>query len=184
MNRVVPPELARLQAKEAEAEARAELARTEAIPDVTWGVGVRKFGFEEDVALVGSVSIPLGSAARSDALTAREQAERRRIQREAEALRQVTLRNAVLLERRIANAASALERLDEGPIVEARRALDLATDGYERGAFSYLDIIDARSVLFDLRERRIEFLSIILEAEASLARLGANRSEARLETLQ
>ena len=57
----------------------------------------------------------------------------------------------------------------------------LANDGYARGAFSYLDVLDAQRLLFDLREQRLDFLGNYHLAEAALARLQARNLPATLQ---
>jgi len=57
----------------------------------------------------------------------------------------------------------------------------LANDGYARGAFSYLDVLDAQRLLFDLREQRLDFLRNYHLAEAALARLQARNLPATLQ---
>lgn len=170
---VSPPELQRYEAMAQESRARLRLAETEAVPDITWGVGVRSFGFDEDVALVGSVSVPLGAPPRSSARAARDRAEQARIDAEARALVQDARRQSRVMRQRSDTALATLRELDGRPIAEAREALEQAVQGYQRGAFSYLDVIEARRTLFDLRERRIDLLETHLQAKASLARLGA-----------
>ncbi|MEP3076771.1 MAG: TolC family protein [Nitratireductor sp.] len=169
---VQPPELARYEAQQTENRARMRLSQAEAVPDVTWGMGVRSFGLDDDVALVGSVSIPLGTPPRSSARVARDRAQQARITAEADALVQGAERQRRFLRQRAETARQAWRRLETSAIADARDALDLATDGYERGAFTYLDVIEARRTLFDLHARRIDLLETYFQAQASLARLG------------
>jgi outer membrane protein, heavy metal efflux system len=68
-----------------------------------------------------------------------------------------------------------------GLFFEAERAVRLANDGYARGAFSYLDVLDAQRLLFDLREQRLDFLRNYHLAEAALARLQARNLPATLQ---
>lgn len=171
--RISPPELQGFETRAQESRARMRLSQTEAVPDITWGVGVRSFGFDEDIALVGSVSVPLGAPPRSSARAARDRAEQARLDAEARALLQDARRQSRVLRQRSQTALATLRELDGRPIAEAREALEQAVQGYQRGAFSYLDVIEARRTLFDLRERRIDLLETHLQARASLARLGA-----------
>jgi len=174
------PELARIEAERRQAEAAIRLAEAERIPDVTWSAGVRKFGTDESLGVLGGVSVPLGAPKRAAAFEQKAGAQARQLEADADALRQSLLRESARLERTALGAAGALARIDTGPLPEAERAVALANDGYARGAFSYLDVLDAQKLLFDLREQRLDFLRTYHLAEAALARLQARNLPASL----
>lgn len=152
------PHLDSLDAERARSIAKAEVEKASAVPDVTWSVGARKFGIEEDLAVIGGVSIPLGTGVRSEAGVAKARAEAFRIQAESEALRQELVRNAMSFQRASLSALDAIAEIDGTLVPEAQRALDLATEGYNRGAFSYLDVFDAQRTLTALKEERLTYL--------------------------
>lgn len=165
------PELDRLDAQRVRSSAQIELERSQAIPDVTWSVGVRKFGIEDDLAVIGGASIPLGSANRSKASVTSARADQRRIDIEREVLRQQLLRRAVGYQRTASGALEEIEHIDTILLPAANTAVDLARDGYARGAFSYLDIIDAQRTVAILREKRLAHLRTYILNESALARL-------------
>ncbi len=175
------PELGRIEAERRKAEAAIRLAEAERVPDVTWSAGVRKFGTDESLGVVGGISVPLGAPKRAAPYAQQAGAQARQIEAEADALRQTLLRETALLERTALGAKDALARLEAGPIPEAERAVSLANDGYARGAFSYLDVLDAQRLLFDLREQRLDFLRTFHLAEAALARLQARNLPATVQ---
>lgn len=175
------PELARLEAERKQAQAAIRLAETERIPDVTWSAGIRKFGTDESVGLLGGISVPLGAPKRAAPYEQKAGAQARQLEAEADALRQSLLRESAQLERTALGAADALARIDAGPLPEAERAVALANDGYARGAFSYLDVLDAQKQLFDLREERLDLLRTYHLAEAALARIQARNLPALLQ---
>ena len=178
------PVLERLTAQRDVAEAEIELERAKAIPDVTWKVGVRKFGIEEDMAVIGGASIPLGMSRRSDASIAKLRAEQRRLDAEAEVLQQQMLREAVAYQRDALMAIDEIEEIETILIPAAMEAVELAEEGYKRGAFSYLEVIDAQRVVAELREERFEHLSHYLKSEAALLRMSAPSSERTLMETQ
>lgn len=175
------PELARIEAQRRQAEAAIRLAEAERVPDVTWSAGVRKFGTDESLGVVGGITVPLGAPNRAGAYAQQAGAQARQLEAEADALRQSLLRETALLERTALGAEDALAQLETGPLPEAERAFSLANDGYARGAFSYLDVLDAQRLLFDLREQRLDFLRTFHLAEAALARLQARNLPAPLQ---
>ena len=175
------PELARIEAQRRQAEAAIRLAEAERVPDVTWSAGVRKFGTDESLGVVGGITVPLGAPKRAAPYAQQAGAQARQLEAEADALRQSLLRETALLERTALGAEDALAQLETGPLPEAERAVSLANDGYARGAFSYLDVLDAQRLLFDLREQRLDFLRTFHLAEAALARLQARNLPATLQ---
>lgn len=180
------PELQRLEAERLRAAARIELDRRQAIPDVTWSVGVRKFGIEDDLAVIGGASIPLGSTGRSDAAVWRARAEQGRIEMQREVLKQELLRRAAGYQRSAISSLDRIEEIDTILLPATIEAVELARDGYARGAFSYLDVIGAQNSVAILREERLSHLRTYILNEAALARLAlpADLPTPRLETSQ
>jgi cobalt-zinc-cadmium efflux system outer membrane protein len=171
MANLYTPDLDRLDAERLQSSARIELERSQAIPDVTWSVGLRKFGIEDDLAVIGGASIPLGSAGRSETAVARARANQRRIEVESDLVRQQLLRQAVGFQRAAISARDEIERIDTLLLPAANKSVDLARDGYARGAFSYLDIIAAQRDFAALREERLAHLRTYILNKVALARL-------------
>ena len=95
---------------------------------------------------------------RSEAGVAKARAEAFRFEAESEALRQELVRKAMAYQRASLSALDAIAEIDTILVPEAQRALDLATEGYNRGAFSYLDVFDAQRTLTALRDARLTYL--------------------------
>lgn len=168
---ITSPELNRLATQQLQSAAQIELERSQALPDVTWSVGVRKIGLEDDAAVIAGASIPLGSGGRSEAAVARARADQRRIEVEREALRQELFRRAAGYQRAAFSTLEQINEIDAVLLPAASEAVDLARDGYARGAFSYLDIIDAQRAVDDLRKERLTHLRTYILNQAALARL-------------
>ena len=153
---------------------------------MTWSVGVRKFGIEDDLAVIGGASIPLGASIRSDTAVARARAEQRRIEVQRDVLQQDLLRRAIGYQRNAITALDQIEEIDTALLPAATEAVELARDGYARGAFSYLDVIGAQRSVAILREERLAHLRTYILNEAALARLAppADMPTTRLETPQ
>ncbi|MGJ8558614.1 MAG: TolC family protein [Litorimonas sp.] len=173
---IYSPTLERLNAERDQAVARIELERTQSIPDVTWSVGVRKFGVEDDLAILGGVSIPLGSKQRSHASVTKASADQIRIEVERQAVRQQLLRNASEYRRSADSALEEMEEIDSLLLPSAINAVELARDGYSRGAFSYLDVVDAQRSVAALREERLIHLRTYILNETALSRLAPSGS--------
>jgi cobalt-zinc-cadmium efflux system outer membrane protein len=182
---VYSPEFEKLQAENRRLSAEIELRKAETVPDVTWTAGVRKFGYQEDIGVIAGVSIPLGTQAYSAAKTSRTRAWQGLNVAKERALRQQLLRQAVSYQRAAQNALTSISVIDNQLLPEAVRALELAQDGYDRGAFSYLEIIDAQRTLAELREQRLGHVETFIRNEADLARVtGRENSKSLVEKKQ
>lgn len=172
------PDIARLAAGRERASGEAVLQRSLSYQNPTLSLGYRRFEDRDgDGALVAGFSIPLGVFDRNQGAIARAQAERRRAELDLEAGRRVMAREFAALERAQASDAQAVRSTEEEVIPEAERALALAQQGYDRGAFSYLDILEAQRSLSDARQRRVEALRSFHSNEAALDRLTGRWAE-------
>lgn len=167
------PDLARLMAERDRASAAARLERSLVFANPTLSFGYRQFEDSGDDALVAGVSIPLGVFNRNQGAVARARAEERRASYELEAGRQTIARDLNALQRALDTDRRAALSLEEDVIPQAERALQLAQDGYNRGAFSYLDVLEAQRALSDAREARVEALLSFHTNEAAIDRLTA-----------
>lgn len=148
---------------EAEIErARAAIAfeQTRATQDYTWSAGARYLRGTNDVALVGGITIPLGRYDRNEGNIARAEAERRRVEFQAEAERQNRLRRLTNL---IANAEAARVRASR-LVAEVyplnTRTLAQVREGYNRGGFNFQNIQDAADAII---ATQAEWLTAITE---------------------
>ncbi len=121
--------------------------------------------------------MPLAFFNRNTGAIARAEAERRQAAFESEAgalaLSRELVRARGVLDAAIAEAAA----LRRDVIPRAESALSNARAGYARGAFTYLDVFNARDALFDFRAREVEALRRAHLAKAEFERLTARLSE-------
>ena len=172
------PQLARLVTAQEAARASTSLERSMGYQNPTLSFGYRRFEERHgEGALVAGVTIPLGVFDRNQGAVDRSRAEERRAGFELEAGRRVIQREFSALQRAITTDATAIRDSETNVIPEAERALALARDGYDRGSFSYLDVLDAQRALTDARERRVEALRSYHLNEAALDRLTARFAE-------
>lgn len=173
------PDLARLAAQREQRDAAARLERSLSYRNPKLSLGYRRFEDRSgDGALVAGFSIPLGVFDRNQGAIARAQAERRRAEFDLEAGRRVITGEFAALQRALASDAAAVRSTEEDVIPQAQRALSLAQEGYDRGAFSYLDVLEAQRALSDARQRRVDLLRTFHANEAALDRLSARFAEA------
>ncbi len=173
------PDLARLTAARDRANAAIRVERSLAWQNPTLSLGYRQFSAGNDEgALVAGISIPLGVFDRNQGSVARARAEQRRAEFDLEAGRRALAREFAALQRAIATDATAIRATENDVIPQAERALALAQDGYNRGAFSYLDVLEAQRALSDARQSRVDALRTYHNNEAALDRLTARFGEA------
>lgn len=173
------PDIARLAAERDRSGASVRVERSLSWQNPALSLGYRRFEDRDgEGALVAGVSIPLGVFDRNQGSIARARAEERRAELELEAGRRALSREYAALERAIATDAAAVQSTEENVIPQAERALSLAQDGYNRGAFSYLDVLEAQRALSDARQSRVEALRSFHTNEAALDRLTARFGEA------
>lgn len=167
------PDVSRVEAAKARAVAAVRLERSRGFADPVVSVGVRRLEQTDETGLVAGLSIPLGISDRNRGGIARAQAEQRRAEFDVQAARIRQKREVDALNRRLLSAAASVTAMDRDVIPQAERAMSLARDGYNQGAFSYLDVLEAQRALTAARGARVETLRTFHHTEAALDRLTA-----------
>ena len=169
------PELARFADEGRIREARLQLARSQATPDLEWQLGVRRLRDGDDQALLGSVSLPLGATRRAapDIRAAEAELAMLGIEREAQGLSLYsTLADA---HGRYQVAALEVRRLGEEVLPKLARAETAAERAYRAGAISYLEWAQLQSERTNGRKQQLE---AALEAQRALIEIQRLTGEA------
>ncbi len=167
----VAPDLAVSEARIERAGKSYELEKVRAKSDPTIGVGVRRFEDGGDVAAVLSLSMPLAFFDKNRGNIDRAMAERQEAQwllAEDQRKYAAALRSARAQQ---ASARAEAAAIRDDMIPRAAEAARSARDGYDRGAFAYLEVADTQRALADLRTREIAALKKFHEAQAFIDRL-------------
>jgi cobalt-zinc-cadmium efflux system outer membrane protein len=141
------PNLTRWIAEEERQAAVLNLQKALAWPDVTVSAGIRRFELSEENALVAAVALPLPlfdrrkgaiaeATARRDRASLQRQAELNRLQSEAHSAAS-----------RLNAASAEASRLQEDVLPKVRQVYESVEEGYRRGKFRLLDLLDARRSL-------------------------------------
>lgn len=165
------PDLAVSEARIERAGRSYELEKARSRSDPTIGLGVRRFEDGGDFAGLLSVSMPLAFFDKNRGNINKAMAERQEAQfmLEEDRRKQAAALRAARAEQAAAKAEAVAVRTDMLPrAVEAARS---ARDGYDRGAFSYLEVADTQRTLVELRAREIAALRKFHEAQAVIDRL-------------
>jgi outer membrane protein, heavy metal efflux system len=171
------PDLALAEAQAERARAQLRLERAQSIPDVELQAGWREFSETDETAIVFGLSVPLQLWNRNADAVTRARAESARAEHQRAAFERALARDAARLQAELDTARLEVEGLDARVIPASQEALNFARTGYERGAFSYIDVLEAQRSLAEARLRRIEALRSFHRAEVSLARLSGARVE-------
>ena len=157
------PAITRLASVERLSAARLLLARTRSRPDMDLSAGVRHLNESDDIGLVLSLRVPLGSAGRSRAYTDEAEALAAREPLLAKD-RRLALRATIYgLHQELLHARDRFEAYRRRVIPAAERALADYSQGYAAGRYSLLELSAAQNTLL---EGRVEALSAAVEHHA------------------
>lgn len=149
------PELAQLAGEARIREAQLRLARSEATPDLQWQLGARYLRGSDDAALLGGLSVPLGSARRAAPAIRAAEAELAlsAVEREALAIRLYSTLSAAYGEYRVAQLEVQRLRVEVIPrLAEAEQAAERA---WRAGAIGYLEWAQLQQQRVDANRRQL-----------------------------
>lgn len=168
------PDVARWAVEIASRQAEIELARAEAVPDLTGSLGYRWFDESDDGALVAglSLSLPVIDRRQGDILAARFGVSSARNKAHAIRLRvEAALASSYA---RLVNAYEASVALRDDAIPVATAAYEDVRQAFDRGDLGYLDVLDAERTLVDLQSRYLDevtaYHTAVAETEALIGR--------------
>ncbi len=162
---------ARDQAEVGRARASVVVEQSRRTQDVTVSGGARYLRATDDIALVAGVTIPLGRFDRNAGNIARAQADRQRLEFEAEANRLERLRRLAALG---ADADAARARADGIIAVvfpQTVKTLDQVREGYSRGGFTFRDVQDAADALLEVQQQWVEAMTRYRDLQSEIDRL-------------
>lgn len=167
------PDFRKLEAGIQLASANLALEKTNAVPDVTFEVGVRNSRDTDDQSFLAGVSVPFPVFNRNQGAIMRAGHEVTKANHDKVAsvndMQIARVRAQNDLETTYAEAAS----LKKSVLSSAEKAFRQAREGYQAGKFSYLDVLDAQRTLFDIKTQRIAALKEYHAAKAEFERLTA-----------
>lgn len=152
-------------------DAELRLAATTRKPDLTLGGGFRRFQEGGDQAFVASVSIPLFGGRRAESFIAEAQANRDLVgaeQRVAEVKARAMLYE---LHRELTRAVAEAQSLRTDILPRTEEALRETEYAFERGRYSYLELVDAQREYLDLQASLIEASANAHSLRAEIERL-------------
>lgn len=156
-----------------EKQALLKLELAQRIPDPEFSLGIREFKETNDQALVFGFSIPFPILNQNKGNISRANAELN--QQESDTRLLILQLEQSLLESWQGWSRSFVEakRLSENIIPAANRAFNLSRVGYEKGSFSYLEVLDAQRTLFNARAQFHDALKRYHSSRANVERLSS-----------
>lgn len=165
------PNLQRYEDLRSAKAAALQLEKTQSIPDPSFSVGVRDFKESGHQAMVAGISLPIPVFNRNSGGIARAAAEVTQAEQEGKQARlnaEQALHEAWLDWQTAHGEATELQARI---IPSAEEALKLSRQGYERGRFSFLEVLNAQRTLAEAQEQRLNALQRQLNAKATVERL-------------
>ncbi len=167
------PDLRRADAEVQRAAAEAVLAGRERLPEVVVHGGLRRFNASDEFSFVGGLglSLPLFDRRGGKRDEARARLSQARAERAAVQSR-IGLARATAYDA-LAVALETSRSLRDESLPRAQAVHAAVQEGYRRGKFGLLDLIDARRFLLQTRLEYIDALQSVWTARADLARLAS-----------
>lgn len=138
------PDFLRFAHEERLRDAELRLASTARKPDFALSAGVRRFQATQDNAFVFSFSVPLFTDRRAEGRVAEARSRRELLDAE-QRVAQVKAQAALYeLHKELVQAVQEAETLKNDILPRAREALEETRYAYERGRYSYLELVDAQ----------------------------------------
>ncbi len=159
------PELAHFADARRIAQARLQLARSAASPDLSWQVGVRRLQETDDTALVAGLSMPLGSRSRAQPEIRAGEAELEVLAIEREARGLSLYSTLVEAHGRYTVAQAEVARLHSDVLPKLARAEQAAERAYRAGAISYLEWAQLQSERTTTARQQLD---VALDAQRAL----------------
>jgi cobalt-zinc-cadmium efflux system outer membrane protein len=165
------PDFLRFASESRLREAELQLARAQARPNLTFALGIRRLQETRDTALVGgfSMALPVFDRNRGGIHEAEFRLEQNEAARRAAFLRARAMVFGLYQE--LLASRGRFEALRADAIPQAEQALQQTQLGYERGRFSYLELVTAQQEVLELRAAIIDAAAETHRVRAEIERL-------------
>lgn len=163
------PNLLRFASERRTLEARTRLAEGARSADLTVSAGIRRLESQNGQAFVMSLSMPLGTAARSEAGIREARANTNLVLAQERTARTSLYNTLAGIHAGMERARHALKLLQDEAAPKARTAITQIEEGYKAGRLSLLDLTEANRQLVTLEQAMIneaaDYHRLAIEAE-------------------
>ncbi|MFC3155543.1 TolC family protein [Gilvimarinus japonicus] len=151
-------------------QAEVNLEKANATVDVTLAAGVRRFSATDEYAFTVGASVPLQIFNNNQADIDSAYAQMRAAQSDADYLKRKISAEVLAAFRRWQQANQALSTLEVEILPAAKNVLSATRKAYERGSYSYLQVLDAQNSLLQAERQRLELRADAADAMTILER--------------
>lgn len=170
------PDVAKYAMKLSAKRSAVRLAKAQNIPDPTIAVGVRTFRETHDRALTVGLSLPIPVFDVNRGNIEQATAEFEQVTHDARAA-SIAVSQSLQVHWQVWHIADQeAAKLKADIVPAAEEALRLSREGYDRGRFAYLEILNAQRSLFDAKEQYLKALQRKSTAKAEIERITAASS--------
>ena len=145
-----------------------DLARANAVSDPSFGIGMRHSADSDSTSFLASVSIPLTFFNKQQGHIAAAKANIRAAESDQKSAYLALSKEADTLWRRLSRYRSDIDIYQARLIPAAEKAYAQAQDGFETGAFSFLDFLDAQRTLYNVQESHLTLLENFHQKKSEL----------------
>lgn len=176
------PDFARFASEERLREAELRLARVQARPNLAVSLGLRRLEESGDTALVAGISMPLAFRDRNQGAI-REARSRLEQTGALAAAARIRARASLLgLYEQMSADRERVETLRNEALPQAQLALEQTRSGYERGRFSFLELVTAQEEQLALQDAAIDAAADYHRLLAQIERLTGTASASPIST--
>lgn len=165
------PDLTRFTSMKLAKQAAVKLEKAQNIPDPSVNVGFRTFRDSKEQAMTVGMSLPIPVFDQNQGNIAKARAELNQVESESQSASLNVEQSLEEAWQEWQSAHQEATQLHDNLIPNAEKAFSLSREGYERGRFSYLEILNAQRTLSEARGQYNQSLQRQLTAKAQVERL-------------
>jgi len=162
------PQLRSQEFARMKARSSLDLVKATGVPDPTLGLGVRQFFDNDDTALVATLSFPLPLFDRNQGAIKSAQANVHHAEAQALATELSIYQSATQAWEVFYAELDITRHYRDEIIPTARKAYDQADEGYNLGAFEFLDLLDAQRTLNRVQSEYLDNILELYEAKVQI----------------
>lgn len=160
------PQAEMMKLKELQAQSNIELAKAYGVPNPTIGLGIRRFNETDSNAFMATFSIPIPISDRNQGNIAQARAERIVAENENRSTLLSLKEASEKVYQQLLAASQEVKSYKNDIIPSAQKAYEQASEGYNSGRFSFLELLDAQRTLYEMQEAQLDSLLKLHQAKA------------------
>lgn len=160
------PQAEMMKLKELQAQSNIELAKAYGVPNPTIGLGIRRFNETDSNAFMATLSIPIPIFDRNQGNIAQARAERIVAENENRSTLLSLKEASEKVYQQLLAASQEVKSYKNDIIPSAQKVYEQASEGYNSGRFSFLELLDAQRTLYEMQEAQLDSLLKLHQAKA------------------